>query len=117
MQIQEITTRLNKTIKRKLEDRNLRQKEYAKKLHMNPSTLSNYITGTREMSYEVISIIAEDLDLDLNYIFKYSEIQNYSLDDEEVEFILSLCSLKKRDRKEIFNSIKTLLDYRTAPNK
>ena len=112
MQIQEITTRLTGTIKEKLDEKDLRQKEYAKKLNLNPSTLSNYITGAREMPYEIMSIIAEDLDLDLNYIFKSVEMQKFSLDNEEVEFILSLCSLKERDRKEIFNSIKTLLNYR-----
>lgn len=110
MQIQNTTTRLTDEIKRKLGNKDIRQKDYAKQYNLNESTLSNYINGKREMPYDILSLIAKDLDLDLNYIFKSSEMQKYSFDDEEVEFILSLRSIEVRDRKELFNSIKALVN-------
>lgn len=67
MRIKHIISKLNSEIKKHFEEQGLQQKNYAKKIQLSESTFSNYVTGTREMPYEILSRLADDFDLDLNY--------------------------------------------------
>lgn len=70
MRINHILDKLNSSIKESLDEKRLSQKEYAKRIQVSESAFSNYVTGIREMPYETISQVSEDLNLDLDYIFK-----------------------------------------------
>lgn len=112
MQIKKITSRLNSEIKNKLEERELQQKEYAKEISISESTFSNYVRGTREMPYEVLARIANDLDIDLNYIFKTEEKRRYPLSGEEELFYKALKGLPENERQEIYRGLNLLMKYR-----
>lgn len=112
MRIKQITNRLNSQIKESLEDQDLLQKEYAKRIQLTQSTFSNYVTGTREMPYEVLSQIADDFDIDLNYIFKTNAKKMVTLSHEEQIFFDSLKHLTEQERTEIYKCLNTLIGFR-----
>lgn len=83
MRINHIVNKLNSELKKSFEEQGLQQKEYAKRIQLSESTFSNYVTGAREMPYEILSKIADDFDLDLNYIFKTNAKKMVTLTAEE----------------------------------
>ncbi len=85
------------------------QKEYAKRIQVSESAFSNYVTGAREMPYEIISQVADDLNLDLNYIFKTNGKRAIFLDKDEELFIKELRSLTNQDRKDVYLGLNTLI--------
>lgn len=111
MRIKQITNKLNSQIKESLEEQGLQQKEYAKRIQLTQSTFSNYVTGTREMPYEVLSQIADDFDIDLNYIFKTNAKKMVMLTSEEQVFYNSLKDLTEQERTEVYKSLNTLIGF------
>lgn len=109
MRINHILDKLNASIKESLDDKRMSQKEYAKRIQVSESAFSNYVTGIREMSYETISQVAEDLDLDLNYIFKPHTKRATVLDKDEELFIKALRGLPEQERKNIYLGLNTLI--------
>lgn len=109
MRINHILDKLNSSIKESLDDKRLSQKEYAKRIQVSESAFSNYVTGIREMSYETISQVAEDLNLDLNYIFKPNTKKTTVLDKDEELLIKALRGLSEQDRKKVYLGLNTLI--------
>lgn len=109
MRINHILDKLNSSIKESLDDKRLSQKEYAKRIQVSESAFSNYVTGIREMPYETISKVSEDLNLDLNYIFKPNAKKATVLDKDEELLIKALRNLTEQERKKVYLGLNTLI--------
>lgn len=109
MRINHILDKLNSSIKESLDDKRLSQKEYAKRIQVSESAFSNYVTGIREMPYETISQVSEDLNLDLDYIFKQHAKKATVLDKDEKLLIKALRNLTERERKKVYLGLNTLI--------
>lgn len=109
MRINHILDKLNSSIKESLDDKRLSQKEYAKRIQVSESAFSNYVTGIREMPYETLSQVSEDLNLDLNYIFKQHAKKATVLDKDEELLIKALRNLTEQERKKVYLGLNTLI--------
>lgn len=109
MRIHYILDKFNACIKEGLDDKRITQKEYAKRIQVSESAFSNYVTGIREMSYETISRVSEDLNLDLNYIFKPNAKRHTVLDKDEEQLIKALRGLSDQERKTVYLGLNTLI--------
>ena len=109
MRINHILDKLNSSIKESLDDKRLSQKEYAKRIQVSESAFSNYVTGIREMPYETLSQVSEDLNLDLNYIFTQHAKKATVLDKDEELLIKALRNLTERERKKVYLGLNTLI--------
>lgn len=103
--------KLEFAIKSALKQKKITQKEYAESICLAESTFSNYVKGTREMNYQMLSKIAEDLSLDLNAIFKSSMIDKKSnmITEVEANIINAFRQVPKDLQSEIAISIISLL--------
>lgn len=103
--------KLEFAIKSALKQKKITQKEYAESICLAESTFSNYVKGTREMNYQMLSKIAEDLSLDLNAIFKSSTIDKKSnmITEIEANIINAFRQVPKDQQPEIAISIISLL--------
>ena len=106
-----INKRLTNAIKDYFDSNNITQRNYAKKLNLNESLLSHYVTGRREMSYELLSQIATDMDIDLNYIFKNSSTieEKYKLTETEKAFIMRVRKLAPEEREKLYDMLNYLI--------
>lgn len=104
--------KLEFAIKYALRQRNITQKEYAESIQLAESTFSNYVKGTREMNYQMLSKIADDLALDLNAIFKTKIMDKKSnmISEEEASIINAFRQIPKDQQSEIAISIISLLN-------
>ncbi len=109
MRINHILDKLNSSIKESLDDKRLSQKEYAKRIQVSESAFSNYVTGIREMPYETLSQVSEDLNLDLDYIFKPNTKKATVLDKDEELLIKALRNLTEQERKKVYLGLNTLI--------
>lgn len=109
MKISIINKRLTNAIKEYFEIGSITQRDYAKKLNINESLFSHYVTGRREMSYEVLSQIATDMDIDLNYIFKNSSTEQCKVTNTEKAFIMRLRKLAPDEREKLYNMLNYLI--------
>ncbi|MDE6475877.1 MAG: helix-turn-helix domain-containing protein, partial [Erysipelotrichaceae bacterium] len=103
--------KLEFAIKNALKQKKMTQKEYAESICLAESTFSNYVKGAREMNYQMLSKIAEDLSLDLNAIFKSSTIDKKSnmITETEANIINAFRQVPKDQQAEIAISIISLL--------
>ena len=106
MKIHYILDIFNACIKESLDDKRITQKEYAKRIQVSESC---YVTGIREMSYNTISRVSEDLNLDLNYIFKTKTKRHTVLDKDEEQLIKALRSLSDQERKIVYLGLNPLI--------
>ncbi len=103
--------KLEFAIKYALKQKKITQKEYAESIHLAESTFSNYVKGTREMNYQMLSKIADDLALDLNAIFKTKIIDKKSnmISEAEANIINAFRQIPREQQSEIATSIISLL--------
>lgn len=85
------------------------QKNYAKKIMRTESTLSNYITGKRDLDFEFITQIATDLNLDLNHIFKTNTEKLYKLSKEEIALHKALNALPEEKRIALYADFMSII--------
>lgn len=111
MQNEIITKRLKEVIQDYFERNNISQKEYADKIKIHPKTLSNYVNGYREMPYEILSKISNDMDIDLNHVFK-DKSRTYTLEKNEVNFINLIRDLPFEAREDALTAFETLINIK-----
>lgn len=112
MRIQMIAHKLTSAMKEYFDVHDMTQREYANLIGIDESTLSHYVTGRREMSYAILSQIAIDMDLDLNYIFKQS-YGSTPLNKVQMDFLRLLDEYSIEQQKEIYEAMKVLLKTET----
>lgn len=61
------------------------------------------------MPYETLSQVSEDLNLDLNYIFKPNTKKAIVLDKDEELLIKALRNLTEQERKKVYLGLNTLI--------
>lgn len=83
-----------------LDERNIKQKEFAQLLHISPSTLNSYITDSRMPDHKLIKAIAESLDVTTDYLLDFRHADK-PITEKELVFIKKLRSLNAEDRKTI----------------
>lgn len=73
---EQITQRFSKQINKRLRALNIDQRELARRIGINESTLSRYMNGHRDPSYRLIFRMAEALDCEPSYLIDIHDIQN-----------------------------------------
>lgn len=62
-------------IKELIKERNLKQNQVAKELHIAPSTLNGYITEERQPDYTILIRIADYLEVSVDYLLGVTNIR------------------------------------------
>lgn len=75
---------LSDKIRELLELNNITQKELAQKLVLAPSTLGNYIQGTREPDYDTLLAIADYFHVTTDYLLGHRTSEDALTHDEEL---------------------------------
>ncbi|MCH5316751.1 MAG: helix-turn-helix transcriptional regulator [Eubacterium sp.] len=79
-----------------IEERNLTQKELAKKLNIAPSTMGSYVQNTREPDFNTLKLFAEYFDVSTDYLLDHNSNQTFShQEDELLRIFRSLSSTQK----------------------
>lgn len=79
-----------------LEDRNISQKDFAKKLNIAPSTLNGYIKDRRQPDFETLKNIAFVLNTSIDFLLGYNS--DFDLNADELLFI---SKIRKMDEKQV----------------
>lgn len=112
-----------KTIGEKLKDlltkNGVKQIQFAENLGLSPSRISNYLTGKREPDIEVLSTMAKQLNVDLNYFSNQDfskTTHGFSKKKVEEEGLVSLPyrSLSAKNRSTLNKSV--YFDSHIIPN-
>lgn len=66
-----------------MEDKNITQKELAKRINIDETAMSRYVNGTRTPRIDILTNIAKEFDVSIEYLigeeekdYKYGEIKN-----------------------------------------
>lgn len=104
------TEKFNRDVKEAIKRDHKSQREYAKKLLLTESTFSNYINGKRGLSFDFLTKLATDLNLDLNHIFKSDSTKLYALSKEELDLHKALKALPDKKRSALYADIMNIID-------
>lgn len=61
------------------EEKNMSQQEFARHLHVAESTLSQYLSGRRKPSIEIMMQIADFFDVSVDYLVGRTNLRNYAI--------------------------------------
>lgn len=122
--------KVGNNIKKIRKERNISQKDMAKKLNMPSSTYSNYENNNREPNAATLKKIANILNVDINDLLNISTSNNnpsekYLSDDistiKVIENLIKLCQFKinfnklSNDDTELESSLKLAIKNNTIP--
>lgn len=80
------------------------QKQVADDLHINPTTLNNYIKGKREPDLETFIQLLMYLDVDLNTFFSYQgDVADYTITKEEASLLKVFRLASETDKQKIID--------------
>lgn len=96
-------------IKITLKRMKITQKEFSERLGIPKSSLSAYLSGTREIPFRVLVMMCRELNLDLNAMFNISN-DNVLIEADEMAIIKSFRNIKKKDRTIVAQSIINMLN-------
>ena len=102
--------KFKENVKKALKKNGYLQKDYAKKLLLTESTFSNHITGKRDLSFDFLTKVSTDLNLDLNYIFKPNTVQLHALTEDELALHEALKALPESKREAFYLNILNIID-------
>lgn len=71
--------KISSVISARLEQKNLKQKEVAQQINVNPRTFSTYVQGDYFPPLDVLSDICQCLDIDLNHLLNLESEGNLDL--------------------------------------
>lgn len=79
-----------------IEERNLTQKELAKRLNIAPSTMGSYVQNTREPDFNTLKLLAKYFDVSTDYLLDYpsNQTKNHQ-EDDLLRIFRSLSSTQK----------------------
>lgn len=98
-----------------LDLRGMSQKELAQKLNIAPTTLSGYITNSREPDFATLKKIASILNVSIDYLFNYTNVADdgTQLSKQENSMLHKFRALKPEQKELITEQI----DFMTRQNK
>lgn len=103
--------RFGERLKFELEKREIKQKDFAKRINVSASTLCGYINTNRQPDFELVKKIAAELDVSVDYLLDHERSpERITLSLEERELIGCLRVLGKEKRDMIFRLAKMLND-------
>lgn len=104
--------KLGKIFAAKLEEKNMTQKEIAKKLNISPGAFSAYVTDTNFPRLDILVDICQILDIDLNHLLNLESHGNPDLliqgKDEEI-VIQYMRNLSVKERELLIESIESFV--------
>lgn len=96
-----------------LGERDIKQKEFARLMHISPSTLNSYITNSRMPDYKMIKAIAEALDVTTDYLLDFRHAIK-PVTENELIFLKKLRALDTSDRNTIVFLVDRLSEKSTV---
>jgi len=81
-----------------LEERELSQKQLAIDLNLHDSTVRNYVRGLREPDFATLKLIAEHLEVSIDYLLSFSKPFG-QITQEEFDFLRILRQLTPEQRR------------------
>ena len=105
--------KIGKILATRLEEKNMTQKEIAKKLNISPGAFSAYVTDTNFPRLDILKDICQILDIDLNHLLHLNSHGNPDLliqgkDEEKV--IQYMRSLSPKEREVLLEGIQSLMN-------
>ena len=92
-----------------LEQKDFTQKQFAKKMHVSESSISDYVNNRRYPNIQLVKEFATELDISLDLLLDYlPKSGKVVLSSDENEIILKLRSLPKEQQNLIFELIEIL---------
>lgn len=89
-----------------LEEKDLEGKEFAKIIHVQPPTVSNWLNGNRFPNQDTLRKIADYFNVSLDYLMGFSDIKNPSKSNELIEYVIEEAekhgyNLRNKSKEEI----------------
>ena len=92
-----------------LEQKELQQVDFAKKMNVSKSSINNYVTNRELPNILLVKDMAKELGVSVDYLLDYQPDPNsLALSPAEVELIKALRILPKENRDLLANLIKAL---------
>jgi len=92
-----------------LEERELSQKQLAMDLNLHDSTVRNYVRGLREPDFATLKLIAEHLEVSIDYLLSFSKPFG-QITQEEFDFLRTLRQLTPEQRQIYLRQGKAFLN-------
>lgn len=90
-------------LKQILEFEDIRQKDFARVLHLSPSTLNGYLNYGKQPDFEIVKRMASVLKVSTDYLLDYNSKENEPpLTMKELVFLTNLRSLDEKQQEIIF---------------
>lgn len=103
--------KFNDTLRHLLEERNISRKELASALLIAPSTLGNYLQGTREPDFETMIRIALYFGISTDQLLGFQNPKELYKSDDERELLHICRALSPDGRRLLIEQGKLLLKY------
>ncbi len=104
--------KLGKIFAAKLEEKNMTQKEIAKKLNISAGAFSAYVTDTNFPRLDILADICRILDIDLNHLLNLESHGNLDLviqNKEEAKVLREMRKLSNKERELFLENIQSFL--------
>lgn len=90
-----------------LEEKEIKQKEFAQMLNIAPTTLNGYINNNREPNIDLIIQIANKLNVSLDILLGNSK-ESSALSEQEFQLLTKYRKLDESGRKFVYEFISTV---------
>lgn len=99
-----------------LEERNLTQKQFAKELHIAPSTLNGYLRRGREPEFDILIQMAEYFEVSTDYLLGVTNIRQpvrspECYDDKENDLLSTYRLLGPQEQNYLIKQAHTYHDF------
>lgn len=92
-----------------LEQKDIRQVDFAKKMNVSKSSINNYVTNRELPNIILVRDMAEELGVSIDYLLDYQpNPDSLALSPYETELITALRTFPKNKRDALISFIKTL---------
>lgn len=91
------------------ENANYNQKEFAEKVNIAANTYNGYETGNRMPNLEIVSLLADALDVSVDYLLGRTNIKNYEEDTIAAHTDDRTQNLSEEDKKQLNDFIDFLI--------
>jgi len=88
-----------KTLRRLIEDSEISQKQLALEIKMSPSTLANYVQGSRSPDYDTLMAIAKYFNVTTDYLLGF---QLDKADDSQETMLLQIFRSLSQEQQETY---------------
>jgi transcriptional regulator with XRE-family HTH domain len=90
-----------------LDEKNITQKDFAKRINIAPTTLNGYIKNNRRPDFETLKLMASVLNVSTDYLLD-NPADTFTLSPSEQRLICNLRNLETKQRNLIFELVEII---------